>query len=563
MNIPKISPYFFTGLALSAFSLAPCVFAQGTSGVEELLEIGGPASYGLFGVSVSNAGDVDGDGTPDVLTGANFAEVGGVSSGSAYVYSGATGAMIYQFDGTAGSNFGAGVSGGGDVNNDGIADFIISAPAESVGGFSDSGACYVFSGATGLLLYQFNGQSDSAQSGFSVAMAGDTNDDGHEDLVIGAPGHSGTSLTFSGEAYLYSGKDGSLLRTFSGDQDDELLGYSVAAAGDVDGDGYDDVIVGAPNWDSSDTPDHGAAFVYSGFDGSVLISVFGPGSQANCGLVVCGVGDMNEDGIDDVGVRVNNPSDSFRGVVEVHSMHGLVHHLEAPLISEGFGLGIAGAGDINLDGRADLFVSAPVQGGTETGSLYVYLGGSESLMHRIAGERNGILFGQSVANAGDYNGDGVPEVMVGAPFETAGAFYNGAVHVYSFHPYMVANTNTISSSGGGLFGLQLDFPDAAGDQMYKVLFSASSPGTFRYGVDIALGMDKYVLRSYQGDLPFSNDFDFQGTLNAFGDATAAIAFYPGTNANVIGHTFYFAAIAIQPGYLPNYSSAPVPLTILL
>jgi large repetitive protein len=215
----------------------------------------GQNSYECFGHSVSAAGDIDGDGFDDVIVGAPQT---GNYSGSAFVYSGATGSLIYQWSGTTTAAFGWSVSGAGDVNNDGFDDVIVGAYTSSDIG-SLAGSAYVYSGATGSLIYQWNGQNSYDYFGHSVSAAGDVNGDGFDDVIVGRP-EGGASNT--GSAYVYSGATGSLIYQWNGQNfgGNFNFGYSVSSAGDVDNDGFGDVIVG----------DSGSAYVYSGATGSLI-----------------------------------------------------------------------------------------------------------------------------------------------------------------------------------------------------------------------------------------------------------------------------------------------------
>jgi hypothetical protein len=506
-------------MASSSLWMASTGAAQANNGVEELLRINGVESSIGFASQISNAGDLDGDGTPDILVSAVDAKINGVPMGEAYAFSGANQQLIHRFSAPGAAGFGAIVTGGKDVDGDAVPDIFISSPFESDGGFTYSGAAFLYSGATGNLIYQFNGFANSEFSARSIAIVEDTNADDYADLLVGSPFAIAPGGLQTGAAYLYSGADGSLLTTYYGDHATQQFGLSVDGAGDVNGDGYGDIIIGSPFWSFSFS-DRGKAEVFSGYDGSVLIEKMGIGSHRECGLVVSGVGDMDGDGLPDVAIRSQNPFDSERGEVAVESINGQLHRIFAPTTLNFFGLDLSAAGDVNQDGFDDLLVGAQDSLNNTGGAAYIYLGGSGSLLHRLDGQQPQGFFGASVASAGDHDGDGVPEVMVSAPWESSGVYLGGCVRLFSFHSYMTVASNAVSSSGGGVLGFQLSFPKAAGDQYYKILFSASAPGTFHYGVDIPLSMDRFVLNSYQGNYPFASSYDLQGRLNAFGDGAA-------------------------------------------
>jgi len=186
-----------------------------------------------FGRSVSGAGDVNSDGFDDLIVGSEFGPP------NVQVFSGSDGSVLHTFDGDlANGDFGDSVSGAGDVNGDGFADLIVGAPN------TVRGSAQVFSGFDGTVLYTFEGDSFDDEFGTSVSGTGDVNDDGFDDVIVGAPRDSNSGF-FSGSARVFSGVDGSVLYTFNGDSAVDSLGWSVSGAGDVNNDGVADFIVGA------------------------------------------------------------------------------------------------------------------------------------------------------------------------------------------------------------------------------------------------------------------------------------------------------------------------------
>ena len=242
-----------------------------------ILYIRNSGLYGtdLFGNSVSGAGDVDNDGYDDFIVGIPRADDNGPDTGSAHVYSGFDGAILYAVHGsTRRGELGGAVSGAGDVNNDGYDDFVVGARRDNPNGWS-SGSARVYSGQSGAILYTFNGELAYDYFGTSVSGAGDVNNDGYDDLIVGAPG------SWFGDAYVYSGQDGSLLYSLSGMLWPFGFGSSVSGAGDVNNDGCDDLIVGSPGHDSNGI-DSGSASVFLGTCGSV---VFGYGCRGTGNIV--------------------------------------------------------------------------------------------------------------------------------------------------------------------------------------------------------------------------------------------------------------------------------------
>jgi hypothetical protein len=240
-----------------------------------------------FGSCVSGAGDVDNDGTNDVI-------VGNPDTGKVTVFSGATGHVLHVFAGAVPDGFGTSVSGAGDANDDGFADVMIGAPFTTNTNGIAAGNVKVFSGKDWSQLHSFDGRHEYAYFGFSLSEAGDVDQDGHTDVIVGAPS-DGVSSTRTGVAYVYSGKSGAKLHTFAPAGADSYFGYSVSRARDVDGDGYPDLIVGAP-LESSQVVHGGRVWVFSGKSGNVLADLSGQVIDGYFGFSVSSARDANKDG---------------------------------------------------------------------------------------------------------------------------------------------------------------------------------------------------------------------------------------------------------------------------
>ncbi len=219
----------------------------------------GPSPGQQFGASLSGAGDVDGDGTPDVITGSPMDGTNGPGAGSATVLSGATGAVIWSWGGVqAFDKFGSGVSGARDFNKDGYADLLIGASAADTTGTGwNSGAIYVMSGRTGAALMRITGNASGDNLGTSVNSTGDVNADGINDFLAGGQNVGGNN----GEAYVISGDDGSILYRFEGLAQGDLLGCSIAGMGDMDGDSRPELAVGARAADPNGVTESGQVLV--------------------------------------------------------------------------------------------------------------------------------------------------------------------------------------------------------------------------------------------------------------------------------------------------------------
>ena len=310
---------------------------SGSSGTP-LHSLHGGAMGDKFGKAVANAGDVDGDGVNDLIVGAPMRNVGVYTwAGSAYVYSGATGLLIHQFDGAAfGGFFGESVAGAGDVDGDGLADLVVGAWFTDPGGKPEAGSVFVYSGATGNLLHRFDGFAMGDRLGTSVAGAGDFDGDGSPDVVAGAYRASPFVLPAPGSAYVFSGTTGALLAQFDGESNLDWFGYRVGNAGDVNGDGLTDLIVSGKENTLLNGPTYaGTAFVYSGSSGDLLCRFDGTASGERMGTSVACAGDLDGDGLDDliVGAEGADPGGlSGAGSAHVFSLDPYLH-LDSDLLS--------------------------------------------------------------------------------------------------------------------------------------------------------------------------------------------------------------------------------------
>ncbi len=395
-----------------------------------------------FGSSVSGAGDVNNDGFPDLVVGAAGYDVLAnnlsdslVDAGRAYIYSGANGDLLYTFDGaTKARRLGSSVSGAGDVNNDGFADVIVAAWG-NISGSGNPEHAIVYSGANGAALYTFTGESIGDVFAISVSGAGDVNNDGFDDLIVGASNNDAAGLN-AGRAYVYSGANGALLHTLDAEAVGDRFGVSVSGAGDVNNDGFADVIVGA-NGNDAGGNDAGRAYVYSGANGALLHTFTGEFSGDFFGRSVSDAGDVNNDGFADliVGAYESDVAAFNAGRAYVYSgaNGALLFTFDGEAAGNEAGRLVSGAGDVNNDGFDDLIVGAHKFGaaGTRFGRAYVYSGNTGALLHTLTGEAEGDLFAFSASGAGDIDSDGFADLIVGAALNDGGGFRAGRAYVYS------------------------------------------------------------------------------------------------------------------------------------
>lgn len=233
-----------------------------------------------FGASMLNIGDIDLDGTPDILVGAPNDGLPGSSTrtGSATLISGASGIAIYRAEGSeANSEYGASMTSLGDINGDGYDDAHIGAPKAKFNNRSQAGAVYLISGVDGAELWSVGGQNFQFRFGNDIANAGDVDQDGVDDLIVGVPGDD------HGRVLVYSGANGVQLFWLSSPESQADFGFSVSTAGDFNGDNIPDFLIGAPIVDRPGLANAGAAYIYSGDNGSMLWSAYGHQAESQFG----------------------------------------------------------------------------------------------------------------------------------------------------------------------------------------------------------------------------------------------------------------------------------------
>ncbi len=426
---------------------AALAFAAGASGQTYQLNSTNQVESGFFGGSVAGVQDLNGDNRGDIIVGAPGEGPNGTTTfaGRVYVYSGATNTLlrtIWSPNSQPYGYFGDSVAGVPDVNGDGRGDILVGAPGESYGtGPAGAGRAYLFSGANGALLRTFFSPDQETNGSFGDCVAGipDVNGDGRGDIIIGAPEEDpGSAPSGAGRAYIFSGASGVLLRILASphQETDGAFGCSVSGIPDVNGDGRGDVIVGAKRENPGSAPvDSGRAYIFSGATGVRLRTLNSPGQEigGSFGESVSGIPDVNGDGRGDVvvGSPDEDPGSSPVGCGRANVYSGATGALlwkllpPTPEIDGNFGVAVAGAPDMNGDGRGEIIVGAwnedPGTSPSNCGRVHVYSGLTGKRIWTFASTAPQIdgAFGIAVAGVPDLNANGKGDIVVGAVGENS------------------------------------------------------------------------------------------------------------------------------------------------
>ncbi|HKD99614.1 MAG TPA: integrin alpha, partial [Planctomycetota bacterium] len=394
-----------------------------------------------FGRTLAQVHDIDIDGVGELAVGSPDEDVLGLTDvGVVRVLVGST--ISKTFLGTAaGCRFGAGLSGSGDIDGDGNFEVAIGSPGADTNG-PESGRVTLKTLDTGATPLTLEGAADGDQNGFALARVGDVDGDGIPDLLVGAPAADRTvifppqDLADAGRVRVLSGATGALIRTHWGAASFDALGHSVASLGDVNGDGVDDYVAGAPRIDASPVI-AGYAVVYSGANGATIVTIAGPQAGDQFGFSVAGTGDVNGDGLRDLVVgapRYDNGVNPETGVARVYtaSTGALIVAYLGGFPGDQLGYSVAGlGGDATLDGHADILAGAPFYdgaAGSNTGRVRCFTS-SGSTVYSREGDASGDDLGWSVVGGLDLNGDGKADWAAGAP--NAGLLNSGMVRAYS------------------------------------------------------------------------------------------------------------------------------------
>ena len=550
-------------------------------------EINQDSAY--FGSSVGTAGDVNGDGYDDVIVGAPNYDNGEDQEGMAFLYFGSASGLSTTAVWTAeeiNQNFahlGNSVGTAGDVNGDGYDDVIIGAYGYN-NGETNEGMAFVYLGsASGLgttadwMAEEIN--QANAYFGYSVGTAGDVNGDGYDDVIIGASFYSRGQIR-EGMAFLYFGSASGLATaavwTAEGNKNYAFFGQSVGTAGDVNGDGYDDVIIGAPEYENLEVYT-GAAFLYlgsaSGLGTTAVWTAEGNMNMAFFGQSVGTAGDVNGDGYDDVIIGAygyRNPeyregmaflylgSASGLGTTAVWTAE------ESNQDSAYLGFSVGTAGDVNGDGYDDVIIGAYGYnaGDVREGMAFVYLGSASGLgttaVWTAEGNQYNAWMGYSVGTAGDVNGDGYDEVIVGARLYTNGETNEGMAFVYQYSPEIWYVDDAIAAFGDGTSW------DTAFQTIQEAIDAASDSdeiwvkeGNYSLSTEIVVDKAVNIYGGFAGGETARNDRDWKMNITSVDGGTSIRCFNVSADATIDGFTITGGYSVDSGGGMSIQNSSPI------
>jgi hypothetical protein len=355
----------------------------------------------------------------------------------------------------------------GDVDGDGINDIVTSAPTHGVD--SHSGRIYVYSVGANRLLWTADGATGD-ELGTGVEAAGDTNGDGIPDVVASGPSARGI-------ARIYSGRDGRVLQEFHSANPDELFGNHISGAGDIDGDGCADIIVGSPGKDG-ETKSPGHAYVFSGKTGALIRTLSGerPGDQF--GSTVAGYSDGHQRYLV-VGAPQAGPAHHGRVYVYVNGAQLPKFTIEADRTGRALGaMFVSVPGDMDGDGIPDIYASDWQNNarGLSSGRIYVQSGRTGARLLALTGESPHDGFGTSPSEAGDVDGDGRADLIVGAWQYGKAALSGGRAYLYSGRDGRLLRTYTDRIPGDTLGFDAVGLGDIDRDGTMDLLITAAWSG---------------------------------------------------------------------------------------
>ncbi len=438
-------------------------------------------------------------------------------------------------DGMTTEGLGTAVAAVGDVDGDGIAEYVAGAPRNVTGG-SGEGAAVLFDGATGAVRciaapLELAGRSEL---GTTVAGVGDVDGDSIPDFAAGAPEFDG-DFNSVGAIYVFSGDDCATIRRLDdpAPENGDLLGLALAGIGDLDGDGVGEIAAGAPLWDAPNGSNSGFVRVWNGATGAAMLRLQDDrAGGGEVGRSVAGIGDVNADGIPDIVVGAPEEDGLLGGAVGVALVFSgadgsLLHKLFDPEGSgnDNLGTAVAGIDDLTGDAVPDILAGARREdsGGANNGAILVFSGADGTLARRVPlnDAATNLSFGATIAVLDDLDGDGIPEYAGGAPDDDTGGTNTGRVLILSgaddavLHDIVLPDSAETSGLGRAIAGIA----DLSGDGFPELLLGEPGHDSLE---DEDVG--RVVVLAFESDCdddgsgPFAGDCDDQSAFRTPGAA---------------------------------------------
>ncbi|RMH04724.1 MAG: hypothetical protein D6702_02415 [Planctomycetota bacterium] len=501
------------------------------------------------GRGLAVVGDVDGDGAADYALGIPRADpYARTDAGVVEIRSGADGRLLRSLIGqAAGDWLGSALAAPGDLDRDGVPDLVAGAGNAS----GHAGSVLAWSGDDGRLLWRVDGAASLDRLGDALAPVPDLDGDGVTEILAGAPGADPNGVLNAGTAWLLSGATGAVLTVFAGSGANDKFGSALAAVGDFDGDGAADLAVGAPYADRG-LANTGRVEVFSGAGGALLAAFDGPSEEARFGYAIAGLDDLDGDGVPELLVGAPNAglAPGAAWVLSGRTGAPLYQHFEGR--SHAFGQRVAACGDLDGDGLADYLVGIPYWDDKEKqlascGRVILFSAGDGRKLWELTGAGSGDTLGDALA-AGDLDGDGRAELLLGAPFaDPGGRTHGGRVDCWRFdhEPILRPSAGAVSLAAGGTIEFELQFPLGEAGCSYALLASRAGPGpNFFRGAYLPLTPDPLFWKMEDGRYPTAFQ-DPRGTLDLLARAEAKLAVPPGSTLKRPG-PLWLTAVSFRP-----------------
>lgn len=468
-----------------------------------------------------------------------------------------TGAPIYSILSSGlPDQFGCSVVRLGDLDHDSFEDFAVGAYLDSRNGPYAHGAIHVYSGRDGVQLSMALGVIGQEYLGAAMFSPGDLDGDGWSDIL--ATSHVSLSNPLKVSMRAISSRTGATLYWIHPPPTDTSFNAGGVGLKDCDGDLVPDYAVSASGTAHLGTVNGGWVGIYSGASGVLLVQMPGWIPSQGFGTVLGFAGDLNDDGFDDlIASGGAGPGENPAGLAISGRNLSVLFPLDADPIRPEIWSAAGGGVDFDGDGVLDLFVSdrqADVPGELENGRITVFHGGTGARTFEIWGDLASSLGQQAILleAAGRSRRPGILAISSDP--------LTHRIHGFAFEDLLYASTDVVSSSAGDRVELRLRFPEGEAGFRYLLLASATGAGPANFGgVLVPLSPDGLYRRMILGPPPIFTGA--RGRLDANGEANATLVLAPGASAHHVGRTIRFAAVSYE-GVLARLASRAVALAIL-